>query len=105
MSRIEEAMEKARGKQRPLPEEPDAAPQREGTAVVSPPTTQPALAGRVDEHVVSFHSPRSGLTENFKQIRIMIQNMYQPSLVAVTRLVCSTVPAKLRTAISMKIIK
>jgi capsular exopolysaccharide synthesis family protein len=75
MSRIEEAMEKARGKQRPLPEEPDAASPSDTTAVVPPPITQPALAGRVDEHVVSFHSPRSGLTENFKQIRIMIQNM------------------------------
>jgi len=29
----------------------------------------------VDEHIISFHYPRSGLTENFKQIRLVIQNM------------------------------
>ena len=29
----------------------------------------------VDEHIVSFHQPRSTLTESFKQIRIVIQNM------------------------------
>ena len=70
MSRIEEAMEKhARGG-------------GASTLVRSPrrPASEPAARaarapGGVDEHVVSFHRPRSGLTENFKQIKIVIQNM------------------------------
>lgn len=37
--------------------------------------TRPTGAGFVDEHIVTFHHPRSGLTENFKQIRMVIQNM------------------------------
>lgn len=77
MSRIEDAMKKARGKRGQGPEPPAGEPAPEATAVASPsiPVAQPAATSRVDEHIVSFHSPRSGLTENFKQIRTMILNM------------------------------
>jgi receptor protein-tyrosine kinase len=76
LSRIEEAMQK---KARSEPESADAA------ATVSPapdlgfgptaPAVDPETIGAVDEHIVSFHYPRSGLTENFKQIQLVVQNM------------------------------
>jgi len=73
MSRIEEAMQKR-----------EKAEPRSGGAVVrvpaedtlpSPRLTRPTGTGTVDDHIISFHYPRSGLTENFKQIRIVLQNM------------------------------
>jgi capsular exopolysaccharide synthesis family protein len=78
MSRIEEAMQKRAGseprhKRREGPaalvQVPDAS--RSATAVAAP----LAERGMVDDHIVSFHHPRSGLTENFKQMRLVIQNM------------------------------
>ena len=57
---------------------------RAGTLVKVPPgdgtlpaaqTVRPPAAGNIDKRIVSFHHPRSALTENFKQIRIVIQNM------------------------------
>ncbi len=74
MSRIEDAMEKARGKRGQGPEELAGEPAADRTAVATPPPMAPA-SGSVDDHIVSFHKPMSGLTENFKQIRTMIQNM------------------------------
>lgn len=77
MSRIEDAMEKARGKREDGPDQPADEPALDATAVAAPPVqVAPAAAsGHVDDHIVSFHRPQSGLTENFKQIRTMIQNM------------------------------
>lgn len=76
MSRIEDAMNK-------LARDTDATQAR---SVVKVPgdvreTGRPAVdpgrpaTGDVDGHIVCFHRPLSGLTENFKQIRIVIQNM------------------------------
>jgi len=74
MSRIEEAMEKragaAGGADRAL-----ARARPESETLPSDRILRPAAAGTVDERIVAFHDPRSGLTENFKQIRIVIQNM------------------------------
>lgn len=47
----------------------------EVSGVASTELLRPAAAGAVDEHVIAFHYPRSGLAENFKQIRLVIQNM------------------------------
>ncbi len=75
MSKIEEAMQKKaeaehRGKGRVG--EKDTTPQ---SGVPSRRITPPPPAEKVDEHIVSFHRPRSGLTENFKRIRLVIENM------------------------------
>ena len=75
MSRIEEAMQKkadsdARGRSHTVVQVPSS-----GSAVPVTQIARPAPAGVVDEHIISFHHPRSGLTENFKQIRLVIQNM------------------------------
>ena len=73
MSRIEEAMAKrarADGREDVAVKEPG------GHVAVAPAVMAPTVpTADVDEHVISFHRPRSGLTENFKQIRIVIQNM------------------------------
>ena len=45
------------------------------SAVPSRRTLRPAGAETVDDHIISFHHPLSGLTENFKQIKLVIQNM------------------------------
>ncbi len=74
-SRIEEAMEKARSGRPRSEDGPAAEPPGEARAVEPSPIVPAGPAGAVDAHIVAFHSPRSGLTENFKQIRIMIQNM------------------------------
>ena len=86
MSRIEEAMEKrsqAQAKAR-SGASTVAKVSRSDTVEASRPAgmplqpsraVRPAVRGNIDEHIVSFHRPRSGLTENFKQIRIVIQNM------------------------------
>ena len=82
MSRIEQAMEKKAQAQPKTPSPPGrSAPaiQRipSNVSVIAPPIRAPQApaAGQVDEHIASFHHPRSGLTENFKQIRLVIQNM------------------------------
>jgi len=74
MSRIEDAMEKlakAGGRKGA-----DLAPatEQEG-GVLSPRLPSSVATGDVDGHIVSFHYPRSGLSENFKQIRLVMQNM------------------------------
>jgi len=66
MSRIEEALQKRARGEAPCRTRADAAVQT---------VVRPAAAANVDPHIVSYHAPRSGLTENFKQIRIVIQNM------------------------------
>lgn len=78
MSRIEEAMEKrAQRTQRSGSGRAAraAVAVAEGRAIAPPVIAQPVPSANVDEHIISFHSPRSGLTESFKQIRLMIQNM------------------------------
>jgi capsular exopolysaccharide synthesis family protein len=72
MSRIEEAMQKrAKAQNRDRAPEPASSP----GGVASPVVERSAAADGVDEHIVSFHYPRSGLTENFKQIQLVVQNM------------------------------
>ena len=75
MSRIEEAMQKraqAQGRNAAPPDLPTAV----GGITAAPPVIErPGPADGVDEHIVSFHYPRSGLTENFKQIQLVVQNM------------------------------
>ena len=83
MSRIEQAMEKkAQAEQRGKGHRPGVGTEGgaltvtdEGSIVAAPQIGRPTEVGDVDEHIVSFHYPRSGLTENFKQIRLVIQNM------------------------------
>ena len=77
MSRIEDAMKKARGERGQGPEQLAGEPAADGaTAVAAPVRVAESVAtGHVDDRIVSFHRPQSGLTENFKQIRTMIQNM------------------------------
>ncbi len=39
------------------------------------PAIKPLASANVEERIVCFHHPQSGFAENFKQIRIIIQNM------------------------------
>ncbi len=70
MTRIEEAMRKRSQAGRST-----AAPVTEAPAGAGPFAGVRSGPGSVDERIVSFHHPRSDLTENFKQIRIVVQNM------------------------------
>lgn len=73
MSRIEDAMEKLAGDtgvEKPsvkVPGDVEKPPKR--------PARRSPSKGDVDRHIVAFHQPLSGLTENFKHIRVVIQNM------------------------------
>jgi len=77
MSRIEDAISKwaNRSGSEKQPRELTRVQEKD---TVSPPTikiNRPTAPVNVDDHIISFHDPRSGLTESFKQIRIVIQNM------------------------------
>lgn len=75
MSRIEEAMQKKARGEAPRRTRAAAAPATDGAATTVQTLARPATAANVDARIISYHAPRSGLTENFKQIRIVVQNM------------------------------
>jgi capsular exopolysaccharide synthesis family protein len=78
LSRIEEAMQKKARSDSRTEDEGDgraAIAYPEAPEAPSPAVAHPETTGAVDEHIVSFHYPRSGLTENFKQIQLVVRNM------------------------------
>jgi len=77
MSRIEDAISKWANRAG-ADKSPRTVSKVQQTAQSAPPSikiNRPTTPGSVDDHIISFHAPRSGLTESFKQIRIVIQNM------------------------------
>lgn len=69
-SRIEDAMAKKSG-------QPSGGNGNGASGKISPapPIQHEKNPASVDDHIVAFHYPRSGVTENMKHIRVVVQNM------------------------------